>query len=199
MELEPRNEPDRLRVSDREREQIVELLGQATTEGRLTLDEYTERVGAAHAAQTRGELARVTDDLPVAAAPLPVQRPGAAPVSTAQERLVAVFGNETRKGHWIVPAHLEARSVFGDCHLEMQEAQLQAQVTTIDATAVFGSVTIFVPEGVEVRMSGRAVFGSKESKLRGTPPPGAPVLDVRCNVVFGSVTVRLPKRRWFSD
>ncbi|MEV0715119.1 DUF1707 domain-containing protein [Asanoa sp. NPDC050611] len=192
---EPRDEADRVRVSDREREQVVDLLGRAAAEGRLTLDEYADRAADAHAAQTRGELARLTDDLPAvlpSAAPLP--RPTAAP-DQAPVRMVAVFGNESRKGHWLVPARLQTWSVFGDCHLELQEAQLQSPLTTLEVNVVFGSATIFVPEGVEVRLTGPAVFGSKESKLHGAPRPGGPVLDVRVKVVFGSVTVRPPRRR----
>ena len=70
-------------------------------------------------------------------------------------------------------------------------------MTVIEATAIFGSVTVFVPEGVDVRLSGTAVFGAKESKLQGRPEPGAPVVEVRARVRFGSVTIRPPKRRWW--
>ncbi|MFY1690137.1 DUF1707 SHOCT-like domain-containing protein [Plantactinospora sp. WMMB782] len=204
MEREPQDgadridEADRIRVSDREREQIVELLGSAAAEGRLTLDEYAERATAAHAARTRGELARLTDDLPTGQppAPVPARRSESAVAGPAPERLVAIFGNETRKGRWPVPARLEARSIFGDCHIELQDSTIPHPVVTIEATAIFGSVTIFVPEGVEVRLTGTAIFGAKESKLRGDAPPGGPVLEVHTRVVFGSVTVRPPKRRW---
>ncbi|MEV1285628.1 DUF1707 domain-containing protein [Micromonospora sp. NPDC049679] len=193
MELERHGE-DHLRVSDREREQVVELLGQAAVEGRLTLDEYTERAGTAHSAVTRGELARLTEDLPTGMPRAAV----AHPATTAEpERLVAIFSNESRKGGWLVPERLEARSVFGDCHIELQDAQLQHQVTQIDATAIFGAVTIYVPDGVEVRLTGTAIFGSKESKLRAPVGTGAPVIEVRCQIAFGSVTVRPPKRRWW--
>jgi hypothetical protein len=198
-------DPARIRVSDREREQIVELLGTAAAEGRLTLDEYAERASAAHAALTRGELVRLTDDLPRDAALLPLPGglagPGGSPVPVggpAPERLVAIFGEDSRRGHWLVPARLQARSLFGDIKIELQDAQLQHPVTTIEATATFGSVTIYVPEGVDVRLSGTAVFGSKESKLRGGPPaPGAPVIEVHARIAFGSVTVRPPRRRWW--
>ena len=84
------------------------------------------------------------------------------------------------------------RSVLGDCHLEMQHAVIRQRVTTIDATVRLGSMTIFVPDGIEVRMSGRAVLGAKSSQLRRAPHPGAPVIEVRCDVLLGSVTVRRP-------
>ena len=74
----------------------------------------------------------------------------------------------------------------------MQHAVIRQRVTTIDATVRLGSMTIFVPDGIEVRMSGRAVLGAKSSQLRRAPHPGAPVIEVRCDVLLGSVTVRRP-------
>jgi Domain of unknown function (DUF1707) len=54
-----------LRASDSDREQIVERLHVATTEGRLRADELDERVGAAFSARTYGELDALVADLPV--------------------------------------------------------------------------------------------------------------------------------------
>lgn len=204
MDLERRDDGDRLRVSDRERELVVEVLGQAAAEGRLTLDEYADRAAAAHSAVTRGELARLTEDLPNASPlpPPPAPRPATGAVSAypdpGSDRLLAVFGDEVRKGSWTVPDRVEARAVFGDCRIDLQEARLRHPVTTIEANAIFGSVTIVVPEGmVEVRMSGTALFGDKRYKLREPAAPGAPVVEVRCNAVFGSVTVRPPRKSWW--
>lgn len=53
-----------IRASDRDRERAVRLLGDAHAEGRLDLDELTERTGAAYAAKLWGELAELTADLP---------------------------------------------------------------------------------------------------------------------------------------
>ena len=53
-----------VRASDQDREQVVAVLQRHTAAGRLTLDEFTERVDAACAARTLGELAVVTRDLP---------------------------------------------------------------------------------------------------------------------------------------
>ncbi len=108
------------------------------------------------------------------------------------QQLSAILGNETRKGHWQVPARIEARSLLGDCHLELQDAVLTSHVTVIEARATLGSVTIFVPDGVEVRLSGKAILGAKSSKLDHAPLPGAPVIEVQATAILGSVTVQPP-------
>jgi hypothetical protein len=54
-----------LRASDAERERVVEILRQHTAEGRITADEFEERMTAAYAARTMGALAELTTDLPV--------------------------------------------------------------------------------------------------------------------------------------
>jgi hypothetical protein len=172
-----------LRASDAERNQTIEVLAAACAEGRLSLEEYSQRSEAALAARTIGDLTGMTADLPA----LPQADDVAVP-----EEITAVLGNESRKGHWVVPAHLTVRSVLGDCHLEMQQAAIRQQVTTIDATAKFGSVTIFVPDGIDVRMTGRAVLGAKSSELSGKPRAGAPVIVVHCDVLCGAITVRRP-------
>lgn len=178
---------DQLRASDADRDRAVEILTGAAAEGRLTLEEYSERSGSALSSRTQGELAALTADIPSTAA--------RGDLTPAGEKITAVLGNESRKGPWVVPAHLTVRSVLGDCHLEMQDAVIRQRVTTIDATVRLGSVTIFVPDGIEVRMSGRAVLGAKSSELRRPPRPGAPVIEVHCDVLLGSITVRRPKLR----
>jgi hypothetical protein len=53
-----------LRVSDADRQQVVDRLRDETANGRLTLDEFDERVGDAFAARTRSELEHVLRELP---------------------------------------------------------------------------------------------------------------------------------------
>jgi hypothetical protein len=53
-----------IRVSDAERNAVVDLLGQHYAEGRLDQAEFDERVNRAMAAKTRGDLEGLFDDLP---------------------------------------------------------------------------------------------------------------------------------------
>jgi hypothetical protein len=176
-----------VRASDGDREAVAGRLATALGEGRIGLADYTDRVGAAYAATTIGELASLTVDLPRSGPPAPVPQPGGV------ERVRALLGNASRSGEWEVPEYLEVRSVLGDCHIELQRARLRHPVTTIRATAVLGSVTVFVPEGVDVRLSGDAVLGSRSCSVASRPRPGAPIVRVECVAVLGSVSVRPPK------
>jgi len=53
-----------IRASDADRHHVVEALQEHTAAGRLSLDEFTARVDAAHRATTYAELAAITADLP---------------------------------------------------------------------------------------------------------------------------------------
>jgi hypothetical protein len=55
---------DPIRASDADREAVVATLREAYTAGRLTLDEFDERVTTAYAGKTWGDLRKLTIDLP---------------------------------------------------------------------------------------------------------------------------------------
>lgn len=61
----------RMRAGDRDRQGVVEQLGKHFGEGRLTVEEFDERVVRAHAAVYLDQLPVLTADLPVEAAPRP--------------------------------------------------------------------------------------------------------------------------------
>jgi Domain of unknown function (DUF1707)/Domain of unknown function (DUF4190) len=60
-----------MRASSADRERAVDVLKAGFTEGRLTQDEYNDRMGRAYAARTYGDLAALTADLPAGASPVP--------------------------------------------------------------------------------------------------------------------------------
>ncbi|MEU4399388.1 DUF1707 domain-containing protein [Micromonospora orduensis] len=77
-----------LRASDDDRHRVVADLHRHTTAGRLTLDEFSERVGAVWTARTLGDLAALTRDLPA----LPdAPAAGAADVGHGRRELLVLF------------------------------------------------------------------------------------------------------------
>jgi hypothetical protein len=82
-----------LRAADTDRAAVATALGEHMAAGRLTVDEYDERLARAYAAKTYGELAELTADLPTSkrhvpaprsagAQPAPMCAPGADPQSS---------------------------------------------------------------------------------------------------------------------
>ena len=182
-----------LRVSDAEREATVVRLREAGGEGRLTLEELAERVERADAARTRGDLEALTADLPEA----PAWRAPSSLDAPAKERrwIVAIMGGETRKGRWRPSRRTNAVAVMGGIEIDLREAEL-ADGAEILAVPVMGAVSITVPEGVSVEMSGFALMGGNSGPDdRVLPLPNSPVVRVRAFSLMGGVVVERKKGR----
>ena len=97
-----------MRAASADRERAVDVLKAGFTEGRLTQDEYNDRMGRAYAAKTYGELMALTADLPAGAMPAvwPVQvyQPPASTNSLARAALVLGVAEFFTMGLTAIPA-----------------------------------------------------------------------------------------------
>jgi len=64
-----------MRAATVDRERAIDVLRAGFAEGRLTQDEFNNRMARAHTARTYGELAGLTSDLPAGPLPIPVPPP----------------------------------------------------------------------------------------------------------------------------
>ncbi|MFG2846080.1 DUF1707 domain-containing protein [Kitasatospora sp. NPDC101155] len=193
-----------LRVSDADRERVAELLRDAYAEGRLDADEHAERIGAAYAAKTFGDLVPLTRDLP-AHRPLsfekpPLDAPAPAPTRTQlpparQESpsVVAIFGGAARKGRWRVGSHLTAFTMFGGVEIDLSDAVFESPEVEITVTAIFGGVEVRVPENVSLHGSGVGIFGGFDVREQTAADPYAPVVRVKGVALFGGCNAK-PRR-----
>jgi hypothetical protein len=196
-----------MRASDADRDRVAQILRTAFEEGRLTIDEHSERIEALYAAKTMGELEPLTFDLPVAGRrpdltkprSVPGPRPFAYRVAPTGDRpaespsLVAVFGSAERKGPGRIGARLRAAAVFGGIEIDLSEATFESPTLVIHVATVFGGIDVRVPEGVTVRGHGAGIFGAFEVQQQEAEDPDAPVVIVKGAAVFGGVDIR-PKR-----
>jgi class 3 adenylate cyclase len=175
------------RVGDEDRAQVVELLRRHTTDGRLTLDEFSERVGRTLQAQSRGELDQVLSDLPSDEAPGAPER---AP-RRATRWVVAVMSGAARKGRWRTGERVNAVAFMGGCELDFRQAIIEAPEVVVTAVAFMGGIEVTVPEGHEVELSGVPFMGGKNIKVADVPIiPGSPRIVVRAFPFMGGVNVR---------
>ena len=190
------DEPERpaILASDAERDHSVGLLRQAVGEGRLTLEEFSQRVEVAQTARTDVELAALARDLPAAPArdlPAASAAGGPAVAGEAPQEHRALFSHLIRQGPWSLPARSSWRSWFGTIDLDLRQARLAESDTELRVHNVFGTVTVIVPEGVEVSVQGGGLFASQkiESPER-APLPGGPRLTIDCSGPGGTLYVR---------
>ncbi len=157
-------------ASDAEREHAVTVLRDAVVEGRLTLEEFSERVSGAQVARTDRELAALTVDLP-ATAP--------APAMPAPVRHRALCSRLVRSGAWELPTRSSWRSLFGTIELDLREVRLAGPETELAVYNLFGTVRIRVPPGVAVRVEGGGAFASQVLQPPPWPAPrDAPLLRI---------------------
>jgi Domain of unknown function (DUF1707)/Cell wall-active antibiotics response 4TMS YvqF len=174
-----------VRVSDAERELAVASLRDHLVQGRLSLEEFTQRMAGAYGATTSSDLAELARDLPAAYA-APERR------RSAVRTLIAVFGTTRRTGSLRVRSQLLCLSLFGHVTLDLRGALVEGDVVRVHAGALFGAVDVIVPEGVEVDLTGLAIFGTKETQgTRQAPTPGAALVRVNALVLFGIANVKV--------
>ena len=190
---EPTRKPAIL-AGDQEREHSSELLSQAVVEGRLTLEEFSDRVGRAQAARTREELALLTQDLPApSAAPAPARSTEAVPTP---HRHVAAFSRLVRSGPWELAERSEFRCIFGTITLDLSQARLAGSAVALEIFNLFGTVTVLVPEGVDVSVTGGGLFASQVVQPPASRPvQGAPRLLINARGPGGTTYVRSKKTR----
>jgi Domain of unknown function (DUF1707)/Domain of unknown function (DUF4190) len=97
-----------MRAASADRERAVDVLKAGFTEGRLTQDEYNERMNRAYAARTYAELTALTADLPAGAMPMvypmPVYQPPVSTNSLARASLVLGVAEFFTMGLTAIPA-----------------------------------------------------------------------------------------------
>ncbi|OLT40676.1 hypothetical protein BJF85_06030 [Saccharomonospora sp. CUA-673] len=196
-----------LRVSDAEREHVVELLQRAIGHGMLDLDEFTERTDTALAARTRGELNAVLVDLPGLhhedAVPAPGAVAGGAPGRparpTQRAEIKGVGSTVVRRGRWHVPSALHVRNKYGETKLDFSEAIFESNVVDIELEIKWGSIEIVVPADAAVDLTDldELKWSTLNDKTNTPGAPGARRFILSGRVSGGSVTLRHPRRSWF--
>ncbi|MFI6833160.1 DUF1707 domain-containing protein [Kribbella sp. NPDC050241] len=191
----------RLRASDTDRDQVVDVLRDALMSGRLSQDEHAERLEQTLQAKTLGELEPITSDLVIPGGTTPLPTPMAQPATSNSpvpieepanpqdsfDTMLAIFGGGERTGRWRVKRRTNAVAVFGGHDLDMTDAVFEGREVTIWAFAVFGGIDITVPEGVTVRNEGVGIFGGFGARGSDDPHPDAPVVVVKGLALFGGV------------
>jgi len=180
-----------VRASDAEREAIADQLNAAVGEGRLTLAEFSDRVGAAYAARTRQDLERLVTDLPAPAGRSPVVvEAHLVPVEPPPAPLDIKIGAIKRFGRWRLKKDNALGVAVGPIKLDLRGADLAAREITLSARTVIGAIKVWVPHGVRVEVEGTTAVGTRTVTESNLPPDmDVPTLRLRLDTLIGTVKV----------
>jgi hypothetical protein len=156
-----------MRASDADRDRVVDMLREAVGDGRLTADEFDERLEAALSSRTLGELAVLIADL------------GRSDLAPAQAEDVVLLdqrgGSAQRAGPWVVPRELDLRLSWCDVTLDFTDAVIARDTLLIDVNMRGGSLTLVTRPGIFVD-AGDVVVRYADVDIQPSAEPGAPVL-----------------------
>ena len=176
-------DPPPILASDAEREHSIALLRDGVVEGRLTLEEFSDRVSRAQTARTDRELTALTADLPALPSPSAPQ--------PAPARYRATVSKLVRRGVWEIPARSKWRCMCGTIVLDLSEGRLPGPEVELEIFNAFGTVTVLVPAGIAVEVEGGGMFASQVLEPPAwPPPPGAPRLKIRVGGPGGTLYIR---------
>ncbi len=195
---DPESSAPALRASDAERERAADLLREAMTSGRLSVDELDDRLRLVLAAQTRAELERLVDDVIAPAAdshPLAgTSEPARIPVRGEGEsthQILSILSSTERRGRWRLGAECSVVSVLGSSELDLCSAELAGERVELNVVSVLGSAELILPAGLNVQISDLAILGSNMIDVGDEhPDPGGPVVHLKLVSVLGSAEVR---------
>jgi len=157
-------------------------LRSCAVDGRLTLEEFSERVGSAQLVRTEPELSALVADLP--------SEPRLTALDTTGISHRAVCSRLVRSGPWELAQRSTFRSIFGTIDLDLRQATLHGDVVDVEVFNFFGTVTLIVPEGILVSVDGGGMFASQVIEPPSSPPvPGSPRLRIHSSGPGGTLYV----------
>jgi hypothetical protein len=164
----------------------IDKLTERYARDELPMEEYERLVADVNRARSPRELEVVEDIVGMAPSA------GGFIDESQVQSCAAILAERTYGGKWLRKRNIAAATILASQVFDFRSVDLPPGQTTLEVLAVFGSVVIYVPEGVCVRMDAMPVLGSA-TVGRGVDTAereGRPVLVVVGNAVFGSIEVK---------
>lgn len=189
-----------LRLSNAEREAIIDQLKIAQDEGRIDLHEFEERVGQVYAAKVHAEATPVLADLPAVHPPPPsgastpeaITDVHATPVNRPRWMFAVMSGRESR-GRWSPGEPNRTFTLMGSQTLDL--TKVDALHVDIRACTIMGETKIIVPPGTHVDLGGFILMGETSNKMYDDEGESPMRVRVRSYGLMGECSVRTPGKR----
>jgi hypothetical protein len=181
-----------------ERNNVIERLEHSFAQNLLDIDVYEKRMEIAVNTASKRELLSLIEDLPV---PTETNKQ-----SSSFDRILlnlgeikdydvtlALLSGATRKGLWYPPKRMKVVAIMGGVDLDYSQAQIPPGISNIDIFALMGGVNIFVPEGVNVEVTGIPIMGGIDNRAASSGKLGAPTIKVNAITLMGGLDIKVKR------
>lgn len=101
----------------------------------------------------------------------------------------AVFSSEKMNFSGELFQGAEFNAVFGGVQCDLRNAVIDSDCA-IQVSVIFGGVDIFVPSGINIKVSSNSIFGGVDNKAPNSHIEGAPTLYIKGTCLFGGVDIK---------
>ncbi len=101
----------------------------------------------------------------------------------------AMFGEQTVRPERERYSGGSYAAVFGSVILDLREAVI-AEDVVVSVSALFGGITIYLPEGVRVITHVTPIFGGVDDRKKGGPRSGENTVIIRGSATFGGIEIK---------
>jgi Cell wall-active antibiotics response 4TMS YvqF len=108
--------------------------------------------------------------------------------------MVAIMGGSRRRGRFRTEGSVNSIAIMGGDEIDLREAEIEGGHLMLNMFALMGGTTLYVPDSIDVEVSGFSLLGGNTEIGSQRPPrPGAPVIQIRTYNLMGGATIyRLP-------
>lgn len=111
------------------------------------------------------------------------------------DRIISVLAETNRRDRWTVAPNTSMFTVLARSHFDFRKVEAQGDTVEIDIVCVCGNITLVVPEGTKVQLSGFSFLASANSDVadpEGEQHSHLPKLIVNATTVLGKLHIRTP-------
>jgi hypothetical protein len=180
-------------------------LGDAYADGRLSLQEHSERIDRVWASKTIGELEPLIADLGRAKTPAATAKSRSSvtnlPVvgSSSSNQIRTIMSSAKRQGEWYIGPNLNLFGIMGKTELDMREAIFTSITVEFNISMMMGSLEILIPAGVGFDDQTVKLVGS--TKLEGITEhdPNAPIITLKGFCLFAQIKIIGPEYKTLKE
>jgi hypothetical protein len=182
------------------REETIDQLTLNYSHGELSLEAFKRRLDQALDAETHNSLLSLTKDLDLVVdstfmehkkRELSFMTDSNAAVN--EKKIINIFGSSNRQGTWDVPDEIGVLNILGDTTLDFDEAKFTSMTTRINVSSIFGSLKIYVPEGVNIISNVSCILANVKDKASYGKDADEPTIILDGFILFSDIKIKLKK------